>query len=58
VLGKIPGRRYAEPLAWVLGKFLPPPKNLPPYKEQADFGGKIYSPFRNSPYLESLMKMT
>jgi len=29
-LGKTLGRRFAEPLAWVLGKFLPPPKNLPP----------------------------
>ena len=42
VLGKILGRRFAEPAsAWTRGKFLPPPKNLPPCKEQADFGGKI-----------------
>jgi len=39
-LGKTLGRRFAEPLAWVLGKFLPPPKNLPHCKRQGK--GKIY----------------
>jgi len=38
-LRKTLGRRFAEPSAWARGKFLPPPKNLPLAKEQADFGG-------------------
>jgi len=33
VLGKILGRRFAELLAWTRGKFLPPPKNLPPLQK-------------------------